>query len=64
MVYMKHASHLQAREQNRGHFVYSKVIVKKPYSRWLEFLKFNSIFNSITKMDTSPILEVIPILIH
>ena len=29
MVYMRHASHLQAREQNGEHFVYSKLIVKR-----------------------------------
>ena len=36
MVYEKHASHLQAREQNEGHFVYSKLIVKRhaTYSRY------------------------------
>ena len=32
MVYMRHASHLQAQEWNGGHFVYSKLIVKRPYS--------------------------------
>ena len=42
MVYVRHASHLQAREQNGEHFVYSKLIVKRPYSRWLyiAFLKY------------------------
>ena len=29
MVYVRHASHLQARERNGGHFVYSKLIVKR-----------------------------------
>ena len=32
--------HLQARERNGGHFVYGKLIVKRPYSRWLAFLKY------------------------
>ena len=40
MVYVRHASHLQARERNGGHFVYSKLIVKRIYSRWLAFLKY------------------------
>ena len=40
MMYMRHARHLQARERNGGHFVYCKLIVKRPYSRWLEFLKY------------------------
>ena len=42
MVYMRHASHLQARGQNGEHFVYSKLIVKRSYSRWLyiAFLKY------------------------
>ena len=34
MVYVRHASHLQAREQNGRHFVYSKLIVKKHDSGW------------------------------
>ena len=38
MVYVRHASHLQTREWNGGNFVYSKLIVKRPYSRWLAFL--------------------------
>ena len=40
MVYLRHASHLQAQEWNGGHFVYSKLIVKMPYSRRLAFLKY------------------------
>ena len=34
MVYVRYASHLQAWEQNEGHFVYSKLIVERHDSGW------------------------------
>ena len=39
---VREACHLQAREQNGEHFVYSKLIVKRPYSRllYIAFLKY------------------------